>query len=257
MRRRVSDQARFAGKERPHQVRNRADRWSSRRRRSHCRRAHCASATPCLVHCRRREKRLPIGRGDELGATLRIRIGIASAHRLVLAISPDPLPVHVALVARDVDDDAGLLQLPERLQQMNRAHDVGRIGFDRIVVAATNDRLRRHVDHDVRTECRRSSPSAGRSRECRPRIATDHACDLGLLEEVRLRRRIERVSGDSAPSASSHSESQLPLKPVWPVTKTLRPFQNVSIQHLHARYASSDRCSRRRAISLLGSGSHV
>src|SRR5277367_1622764 len=30
----------------------------------------------------------------------------------------------------------------------------------------------------------------------------------------------------SAPRASSQSESQLPLKPVCPVTHTLRPFQN-------------------------------
>src|SRR5215468_9118425 len=30
----------------------------------------------------------------------------------------------------------------------------------------------------------------------------------------------------SAPSASSHSESQLPLKPVCPVTSTRRPRQN-------------------------------
>src|SRR3989442_9688333 len=44
--------------------------------------------------------------------------------------------------------------------------------------------------------------------------------------------RLGWVGGSSAypvtlaPSASSHSESQLPLKPVWPVRNTWRPFQN-------------------------------
>src|SRR4051812_15345930 len=44
--------------------------------------------------------------------------------------------------------------------------------------------------------------------------------------------RLGLVGGSSAypvtfaPSASSHSDSQLPLKPVCPVTKTRRPFQN-------------------------------
>ena len=33
----------------------------------------------------------------------------------------------------------------------------------------------------------------------------------------------------SAPSASNHSESQLPLKPVCPVRNTWRPFQNVRL----------------------------
>ena len=49
---------------------------------------------------------------------------------------------------------------------------------------------------------------------------------------------IDRISGSSerrrekpvtsAPSERSHSDSQRPLKPLWPVTSTRRPAQNVS-----------------------------
>src|SRR5713101_2529696 len=50
----------------------------------------------------------------------------------------------------------------------------------------------------------------------------------------------------SAPSASSHSESQLPLKPVWPVRNTRRPLQNErsGIDWLHRLRLRSSRHER-------------
>ena len=41
----------------------------------------------------RREEGIAIGAGDQFGATFGIRVGIVAAHRLVLAVPPDPLAV--------------------------------------------------------------------------------------------------------------------------------------------------------------------
>ena len=68
-----------------------------------------------------RKERLAIGGGDQFGATLRVRIRIAAAHGLVFAISPDPLAVRIALVTGDIDHDARLFQLPQRLQNDERS----------------------------------------------------------------------------------------------------------------------------------------
>src|SRR5215831_2927891 len=60
-----------------------------------------------------------------------------------------------------------------------------------------------------------------------------------------------------APRVSSHSDSQLPLKPVWPVTKTLRPFQNerlgTNASHRRSLRGLNQRisCSERPACILL------
>src|SRR6266852_1904870 len=55
-----------------------------------------------------------------------------------------------------------------------------------------------------------------------------------------------------APSASSHSESQLPLKPVWPVRNTRRPLQNKrsGIDWLHRLRLRSSRHERPPCVLL-------
>src|SRR6516164_9112191 len=63
--------------------------------------------------------------------------------------------------------------------------------------------------------------------------------------------RLGKVGGSSAypvtlaPSASSHNESQLPLKPVCPVRKTLRPRQNERLTIIDPSPPMSDRSAQK------------
>src|SRR5215467_3561624 len=74
--------------------------------------ASSGNSDAVLVKQRGREKGVSIGGGHKLGTALRIRIGVSTTHGLVLAISPDPLAVRVALVTCDIDDYTGLSELP-------------------------------------------------------------------------------------------------------------------------------------------------
>jgi hypothetical protein len=87
-------------------------------------------------------------RRDQFRARLAVRVGIVPAKRIVLPISPRPLFVFIALIARNINYDAGLAQLPQCLQKMDGPHDIGGVSFDGVLVAAPDDGLRSHVnDH--------------------------------------------------------------------------------------------------------------
>ncbi len=57
----------------------------------------------------------------------------------------------VALVARDHEDDARASATPRGLQNVDGAHDVRRIGLDRVPITLAHQGLGRHVDHDLRS----------------------------------------------------------------------------------------------------------
>ena len=76
------------------------------------------------------------------------------AHRIGLAVGPYPLAVLVRLVAGDADHRVDAAEQPRCLHHVDRAHDVGRIGFDRLFVRQANQRLCREMEHDFRA-CRR------------------------------------------------------------------------------------------------------
>src|SRR5690349_21497938 len=75
-----------------------------------------------------REKRTAISGGDELCTTFAARIRIVAAHRLVFTVTPQPLPVLIALVTRNDDGSSHGRATTNRFQDVNGAHDVRGIG---------------------------------------------------------------------------------------------------------------------------------
>ena len=129
---------------------------------------------------------------------------------------------------------------------MNGPHDVGGVGFDGILVAATHDGLRSHVNDHIGT--------ALGYRSLEPRKVANvraNGADASLATSA-CSNRLGWVGGSSAypvtlaPSASSHSDSQLPLKPVCPVRKTLRPFQNERLSMIGPFRPAQSESSERR-----------
>jgi hypothetical protein len=142
-----------------------------------------------------REVGVAIGAGHQLRAALGIGVGIVTTHRVVLAIAPDPFLVLVAFVAGHIDHDAGTLELAHRLEQIDRAHDVCRIGLNRLIVAVANHGLRRHVDDDVGIAFGERGLEVLEVANVTVNGA-DAFADARLLEEARLGWRIERIAGD-------------------------------------------------------------
>src|SRR5262245_54724432 len=60
----------------------------------------------------------PVRRSDQFRAAFAVAIGIEAPHRLVFAISPDPLPILVALVGGHVDDGFDGTRLTGGFQHM-------------------------------------------------------------------------------------------------------------------------------------------
>jgi len=118
-----------------------------------------------------------------------------TSHGFVFTVTPDELPIFVALVTGYVDYRTRLPELSEGFKKVNRSHDIGGIGFNRIVVAATHDRLRRHVDDHLRAAL---GDDRLEPREI-PDVHTngaDGGSDPGLLEQIWLCRGIKRAAGD-------------------------------------------------------------
>ncbi len=121
------------------------------------------------LELRRREEAPPVRRDHELGGALRHRVDVVAAHRLVLAVAPEPLAVLVALVARHDDDGAGPALLPERLEHVGGPEHVRRHRLHRLLVGEPDERLRGEVEHEVgaRLAEHRAEPRRGRGRRRR------------------------------------------------------------------------------------------
>lgn len=74
-------------------------------------------------------------------------------HRLIFAVAPSPLSIFVTFISRDVDDGFDGTSLPGSFQHMHGAHDIGRIGLYRLLIGKAHQRLRCHMDEDLRLEC--------------------------------------------------------------------------------------------------------
>ena len=95
------------------------------------------------------EKRVAIGCRDQFGAAFATAIGVKAAHGFVLTVTPHPFFVLVTLVCGDVDDGTHGGRLANGFQKTHGAHDVGRIGLDRVDIGAAHQRLRGHVNNDI------------------------------------------------------------------------------------------------------------
>ena len=176
------------------------------------------------------EEGIAVGGGDEFGAALAAAVGIVAAHRVVLAIAPEPFAVLVALVAGDDDHRADGRRRRARPRAGGRCPSRWwrRSPPGRHRTAAPAAARRGGRRSPARPRAPRPAPAAASRRSANAGV---HA--LGDAAGVEQRRRRSAAAARSpltfAPSACSHSDSQPPLKPVWPVTSTRRPRQNAAI----------------------------
>ena len=147
------------------------------------------------------EEGTAVGRDHELGRALAAAVGVVPAHRIAFAIGPDPLAVFVAFVAGDGDDGANAFRPAAGVEQMHRAHDVGRVGLDRIVVRIADERLGSEVEDDLRL--------APHSRPLRP-----HPCRGRRLRCGSRARRAGSARRGSARSAAAR-EKPVTSAPSW------------------------------------------
>ena len=141
----------------------------------------------------RREEGGDEGLRHQLRAGLAVRVRIAPAQRLVLAVAPEPALVVIDLVGGDVDQRQRPRQAgaAHRLEQVRGAHHVGRVGAQRIGIRVQHHRLRGHVQQHLGREV------AHRRRQRRgvAHVAGDGAqvgADAGQIEQAGRGRRRQR-----------------------------------------------------------------
>ena len=142
-----------------------------------------------------REEALAVGRGDQLGSGLAGAVRVAAAQRVSLDEGPAGLGILVGLVARHDDDRADRRASACGLEDVDRAHDVGLEGIARLLVRASDERPGGQVEDHRRLRClhlRRQPVEIADIGDDVP----DARAEVERVEQVRLRRRIERVARD-------------------------------------------------------------
>ena len=118
-----------------------------------------------------------------------------SAHGIVLAAAAQLFAVLVTLVGCDEDSRACGRSPPEGFEHMNRAHDIGFVGFDRFFVREADERLCGEVEDDFRLEFIEDTVEMRGVADISPDVA--HVCgESGENEVVALVFRVERISGN-------------------------------------------------------------
>src|SRR6266851_265967 len=80
------------------------------------------------------KERAAVRSGNQFSTALAAAVRVQSAHWIIFPVTAVPLADFVALVARDIDHRAHAVGLTHRLEQMDSAHDVRRIGAHWILV---------------------------------------------------------------------------------------------------------------------------
>src|SRR5690606_22356884 len=95
---------------------------------------------------------------------------------------------------------AHAVALAQRVEQVHRAHDVGRIGADRVGEGVAHDRLRRQVHDDLRPAAR-----DGAGERVGVADVADHALDVvaegDRPEQIRIGRWGQGIAGDAGAEA--------------------------------------------------------
>ena len=148
-----------------------------------------------------------------------------AAEPVALLERPAGAVVLVDFVAGDDDDALERAQLSAGLQQRAGAEDIGGVGAERIAVGFAHQRLRRHVNDDLRI-------GAADRGIADPRGIANVADDRGVplaahdVPEIRGARRRERIARDLRTQRAQPQAQPAPLNPVCPVIRTRRPRQN-------------------------------
>ena len=153
-------------------------------------------------------------------------VGVVAAQRVVLAIALEPLVVLVHLVGGDHHHRAGLLQARAGPPAVKVPITLVAQVADGIGVAARTRGWAARWKHHLRVRLLRPAPSAhGQHRGCRRCDGSRRSASCSWSNRLRLVSGGEREAGDLGPQLLQPEASQLPLKPVWPVTSTRWPAQ--------------------------------
>ena len=102
----------------------------------------------CLVGSRTAEAIAPAGDGN-FCSSLAGAVGIVATEAIGLSVAIGPLAVLIHLVGGDHHHGAGMLEVLERFQQMQRTLHVGGPGAQRVAVAAAHQGLGCQVQHHL------------------------------------------------------------------------------------------------------------
>ncbi|MCY1418488.1 hypothetical protein D9M71_340490 [compost metagenome] len=142
-----------------------------------------------------RKERRGIGLREDLAASLATAVRVVPAQRFVLTVGPSPFLVGVHLVGGDHHAGTNATDLAHRFEQVESAHDIGRIGAQRIAVAFAYQGLGRQVQDDFRLHF-------GDQLQQHTQVAhvatavIDAFADPRQFEQARLGRRVEGKTGD-------------------------------------------------------------
>ena len=157
------------------------------------------------------EKRFPVAVRHQLRAGFAVGIRVVAVQRLVLPIAPDPLAVLIDLVRRHVEEGADRVGPPDAFTDVHRPHDVCLIGEPRLPVGGPHDRLRGQMEDDIRLR----EIKGGLKRVWVPHVSPDGADPVphaGKRVEIRIRRRIQRISGHIRPGLRENFHKPAPLE---------------------------------------------
>ncbi len=135
------------------------------------------------------------GGGHDLGAGLAGAVRVVPAERVALAKGDAGAGILVALVARDVDDDAHRWADPHRLEQVDRPHDVRGERADGVAVRGAHQRLGGEVEDEFGFKGGHGTAQRGEVAYV-ARDVRDLAAQGGELEEARIGGRRQGVAAD-------------------------------------------------------------
>ena len=174
----------------------------------------------------------PVGGHHELGRTLGGTVRIVTAHRVFLAVSMGPFAILVTLVGRDDDDGARTSGEADRLEHVDRAHDVSRVGLHRLLVGQAHQRLRRQMENKIRTRLGDHGEDGGEVADIALDM-TETGAESKLVIQRRFSRRRQREAGDLGSELDQPFGKPGPLETSVPRNKDT--FAAIDIRKGHAR----------------------
>ena len=117
------------------------------------------------------------------------------AKRLVFPVARFAFQVFVAFVGRDIDDRSDTVASSRSLKNIRRPHYVGTERLDRVGVGRTHQRLRSHVNNDVRPEALDKARDVFNVTNIAG-FRLQRASDFSSVEKIRFRCGGQCESGD-------------------------------------------------------------
>ena len=145
--------------------------------------------------------------GHQLGTGFAVGIWIIAIQRIALPVSILPLPVLIHLVGGHIQKGLHGRRPAHTLQHIHRAHHIGLIGIDRILVGIPHNRLCRQMQHDLRLHTVKYFLQMIQIPDISD-FAVHRICQSGNRKQSRIRRSLHCITGHLC-----SRESQDPAQP--------------------------------------------